>query len=676
MSGPNQHYIPQFLQRGFLDKSVGKPERTWVYTKDAPVELKPIRYNATEDYFYSAPSSDASLTLDDRLTNTETKLASMLAKLKVASITIPVNPLVASRLILNLAPRTQHMRTAVAESMKGLIRLVQDATSDTDNFARLLGLHDTKPSEHFMTAAHKEIQENQRMQAFGVPNEVVARILAQCARENLPSTLHEEGLIASTWRHMQGTADGVARRSHNKSVGALLDGDTQVRQSLLVKLKWSIIEATTEGAILPDCVVWSYATNQCPTPYMLAPAAEVDAVVMPLSSSRYLVGVSTGRTLPDVVTFNHDAASCSHEFFCASENKATLNHYSANIRSSSLGIIHSAMEEAKGIFFPAPEHNPESYRRKGDLIQWDRSGEPKNWSIEIRGTENDEPDTQAAITHAISNLLNAFATMFPLSRITTIFVGNKGDTGWVSGYRWEANEDGPWFAIYLNRELVESLTYGPDEAMATTINAFASEATKVAALDAIYRAYSAGFSLDQSSFDSWAFRHASHMLTEFIAMQEMLLRGFVDLKSKDEALQSLIEASERMRDSTREAVLNYASHKDVSRYLSEVSPYVETVLMIACRLAAICAITGDEKMPILSVGRDSDMLRSLDPWLPTLLQDLDKLSHRHGNWEDISEILRLAVHAERLFWMCAIILHPDNKGRLYIRAGIPNIPQS
>src|SRR5437667_11036793 len=66
MSGKRQHYLPQFLQRGFA--SATDRTRTWYYRRTAIPKDVGIRYVGVEDYFYS---DSLDTTLDTSITALE-----------------------------------------------------------------------------------------------------------------------------------------------------------------------------------------------------------------------------------------------------------------------------------------------------------------------------------------------------------------------------------------------------------------------------------------------------------------------------------------------------------------------------------------------------------------------------------------------------------------------------
>ena len=53
MAGKRQHYVPQFLQRGFLHDPLEEAERTWLHRRGAKPRLVGIRDAGVGEYFYS-----------------------------------------------------------------------------------------------------------------------------------------------------------------------------------------------------------------------------------------------------------------------------------------------------------------------------------------------------------------------------------------------------------------------------------------------------------------------------------------------------------------------------------------------------------------------------------------------------------------------------------------------
>src|SRR3569832_1830050 len=82
MAGRNQHYIPQFLQRGFGVIGTRKPKHIWLYKKSCEPSLELIKDTGTGFEFYSSLASDGPPTLDDKITGHENALALSIAKIQ------------------------------------------------------------------------------------------------------------------------------------------------------------------------------------------------------------------------------------------------------------------------------------------------------------------------------------------------------------------------------------------------------------------------------------------------------------------------------------------------------------------------------------------------------------------------------------------------------------------
>ncbi|WP_244104177.1 DUF4238 domain-containing protein [Burkholderia ambifaria] len=98
MAGKRQHYVPRFLQRGFLNDPHDEAQRTWLHRRSAKARLVGIRDVGVGEYFYSKLSTDGKATLDDLITEVEGDLDRELSILKGAPLVERVDPYVAVHL--------------------------------------------------------------------------------------------------------------------------------------------------------------------------------------------------------------------------------------------------------------------------------------------------------------------------------------------------------------------------------------------------------------------------------------------------------------------------------------------------------------------------------------------------------------------------------------------------
>ncbi|MFO3796916.1 MAG: hypothetical protein ACK8QZ_06475, partial [Anaerolineales bacterium] len=111
MAGKRQHYVPRFLQRGFLDDPNHKAERTWFHRRNSQAQLVGITAVGVGEYFYSKLRSDGEKTLDDMITEIELKLLPDFLALKRLPVNQPIDSQVAARLTTHLMLRTAHLRS-------------------------------------------------------------------------------------------------------------------------------------------------------------------------------------------------------------------------------------------------------------------------------------------------------------------------------------------------------------------------------------------------------------------------------------------------------------------------------------------------------------------------------------------------------------------------------------
>src|SRR5262245_56559362 len=113
MSGPNQHHIPQFLQRAFGAAPKGRQKEIWQYARGEAAELRLISETAAGNHFYSEE-------VDQQITKAEDKFGKLYHTLRAQPLGSVVDADEAAALVVHLAPRSSHIRETVAEGMSKL----------------------------------------------------------------------------------------------------------------------------------------------------------------------------------------------------------------------------------------------------------------------------------------------------------------------------------------------------------------------------------------------------------------------------------------------------------------------------------------------------------------------------------------------------------------------------
>jgi hypothetical protein len=134
MSGKRQHFVPQFLQRGFASHAVGDEAFTWVYRKGTPPFNPNIKNVGAESSFYT--QEDDTLA-DDLITKAEGSLGELVERLR-SSPPSAISDAQVPTLIAHLEVRTRHLRQSWLQSVEYLISQFISFMADEDSFLDFL----------------------------------------------------------------------------------------------------------------------------------------------------------------------------------------------------------------------------------------------------------------------------------------------------------------------------------------------------------------------------------------------------------------------------------------------------------------------------------------------------------------------------------------------------------
>jgi hypothetical protein len=338
-SGPNQHYLPRFLQKPFGIRP--KRKEIWVFARDERPEAKRIKHVGAGDYFYSEPTADGVRTLDDEITEIETPISRMLAEIRAAPVGAQISSASAAEVLNHLIPRTAHVRVSMERGLRMMARGVDTILSDSDRLQALMGLDEDDPTEAFRQSLVDKLEEIEGLAELGLPQDLIRRIAFVLAKENF-ATMAADFLpvfraVLSKWLD---TAGAVVRESHNEALGRM-SGPTP-RLKLLEELSWTLVAAPSEGAILPDCA--ALAVDRA----MFVDWQELSAIILPVAPDKLLVGTVSDAGSLELPDFNLAAARSSHDFFLASECNEAFQGLHARLGERSMTLIEEGVSGAMG----------------------------------------------------------------------------------------------------------------------------------------------------------------------------------------------------------------------------------------------------------------------------------------------------------------------------------------
>lgn len=341
MSGKRQHYIPQLLQRGFLATVSDDAERTWLHRRNAEPRLVSIRDIGVEEYFYSRPTSDGSPTLDQFITGLESGFLSEevqgMRRLRAGDA---VDAHLAAKVVVHLVTRTNQVRAILTQAMETLSNTAALHFADAETFRDLLGFDHPMPSP-LLSETLRQTLDALPLHQHGIPRQLAERILMFMAREQLPELVarNAKSLRPAFGDYIKRMSSQV-RDSHNASL-ELPDARNRSVQRLS-EFDWRI--EVTEVAILSDGVALAVEDGSGYVPYTLARHAAVNALVMPLTTDRLLVGRRDLTVDVDLERYNEAAAACSGSFFvCAGPRERALRE---SIGTRSYEAIRTLSDQA------------------------------------------------------------------------------------------------------------------------------------------------------------------------------------------------------------------------------------------------------------------------------------------------------------------------------------------
>ena len=232
MSGPNQHYIPRFLQRAFGIRP--RRREIWYFGRGQVVEQRLIKRTASEDFFYSQPSADGSSTLDDAITTKESDLAALLKEVRAASPGEAIASQLAAATVSHLTQRTAHLRAALGEGVARMLDRAEQTFAKRDNIEVLMGLDDGVPTQRFRSLVMKDLAGRPEIAQLGIPTRVLERTAFLFAKEN-------SGEMAATASALLGElrpqSPELVRDSHNRALGDMIDSGEY--EAFLRTFDWS-----------------------------------------------------------------------------------------------------------------------------------------------------------------------------------------------------------------------------------------------------------------------------------------------------------------------------------------------------------------------------------------------------------------------------------------------------
>lgn len=312
MAGKRQHYLPRFLQRGFLAKptsSSGEAERTWLHRLGSSPRLVGIGDIGVEDWFYSRKGAPGEVTLDDVITEFEKDFSKDVRNLRLSAPGSTIDPEHAAKTVVHLVLRTAHVRETLSTGVASMMDEFERLFTDPARLAGMLGFD----SPVLGSAVADAIRDSAlRLVPAGFPASFSERLLTFVMRENGDVLAAQMISALSPLLPMLfgGLADRI-RDSHNEILAKPLEDHGWV--NVLSAFMWTVEEGA--DLILPDAVALSRSAEGSLEALLFTGGSDTTLVLLPLAHDRMLVGRRDPTEAIDLSSFNAEAAAACRGFF-------------------------------------------------------------------------------------------------------------------------------------------------------------------------------------------------------------------------------------------------------------------------------------------------------------------------------------------------------------------------
>jgi len=310
MSGSGQHFLPQFLMKGFSSRIGSDDAYVWVCRKGGNIFETNIKNIGKEKEFYGPEGIE---TVDEKITDYENKIHLIIDGLRSTNHSFEIHDPSIADFVSHIAIRTKHLRGGIADSFESLYRSLVEYLQKPANVLRVA----KKMIVRKPPAIVQEIE--QQMAEKGISRKQRKTVLFKYIEDNIEQLMPKLDIL--------GTFEGQIRKAiadgHNKGLEKRIIPNW-TSESFFAGLNWFLLYFDQSDLILGDLgILMRFKAPKLE--YRLLPEKDkpLDAVFLPISA-HHLIVATFAATLPKtaVEEINLASARNSKEFFIGPNKKS------------------------------------------------------------------------------------------------------------------------------------------------------------------------------------------------------------------------------------------------------------------------------------------------------------------------------------------------------------------
>ena len=337
MAGKRQHFIPQFLQKGFASHAVGEEVFTWTYRKGIKPFNPNIKNVGVEGFFYSENNDTR---LDDAITVAEGDFAQLIDTIRLNDTVDKRDHEKVAQLLAHLEVRTRHLRQSFFATGNHLLNKILEYLSDTAFCEKFIRQRIINNPSLIKESISKELRRR------GISQEalpILIKLSEPFIKSTVPNMLEFMNyMISYLKKEMPARLKQASKTGHIQALNSGLSPVVKVQR--FEKLNFKVVNSEDNLLLLGDSAVLFHVHGDRSFKPILEKKDELIAILLPISPRQLIVGCAEDY-MPDFSMLRGIIAGCSLEYFIAHEISQANEHLSGTISENSHLLTEAQMEE-------------------------------------------------------------------------------------------------------------------------------------------------------------------------------------------------------------------------------------------------------------------------------------------------------------------------------------------
>ncbi len=305
----SEHYLPQFLLRGFTTTRKGRHYAYYFRQGHNPVPVNTRNIAAEEAFYGTLGTTNVERVIQRR----EDDYALLVERLRSRGAD-PADKAEIDAFICHLLARGRHIRDAIREVAASSFAATRDCLVTPGYRAQLIQKAITE------ALASPEVQEVLSKFPLAVRPAVQQALLPQVTAYAQRIDFRQLAMVASLAERHLGTKMGeMLRDAQGKAL--VNEPPAGTARSVLQPLEWSCRRHRDPHYILGDVAVFASFAGAAELKHVMnSGGGTLQSIFLPLSSRVLLIGATPEAVLPDDHTINCSSAELSRDFFVAEQD--------------------------------------------------------------------------------------------------------------------------------------------------------------------------------------------------------------------------------------------------------------------------------------------------------------------------------------------------------------------